>query len=90
VGFLAKQIFRILSSQIEIKHVFNLANVLTTLKCCSLQMENMDQIITVVKNWHDDPHHNYKLNTNLKEYLKEEDYLANENYDLLKSSSFFE
>ncbi len=53
-------------------------------------MENMDQIITVVKNWHDDPHHNCKLNTNLKEYLKEEDYLANENYDLLKSSSFFE
>jgi hypothetical protein len=84
VGFLAKQIFRILSSQIEINHVFNLTNVWTTLKCCRLQMENMDRIITVVKNWHDDPHHNCKPNTNLKEYLKEEDYLANENYDLLK------
>jgi hypothetical protein len=84
VGFLAKQNFKILSSQIEIKHVFNLANVLITLKCCRLQMENMDRIITVVKNWHDDPHHNCKLNTNLKEYLKEENYLANENYDLLK------
>jgi len=53
-------------------------------------MENMDRIITVVKNWHDDPHHNCKLNTNLKEYLKEEDYWTNENYDLLKKSNFFE
>jgi hypothetical protein len=28
--------------------------------------------------------HNYKLNTNMKEYLKKEDYLAKKNYDCLK------
>jgi hypothetical protein len=32
VGFLAKQIFKILRSQTETKHVFSLASVLTTLK----------------------------------------------------------
>ncbi len=90
MGFLAKQILGILSSQIKIERVFNLANVLITLKCCHLQVENMDWIIMVVKNWPDDPHHNCKPNTNLKEYLKEEHYLANENYDLLEEVDFFE
>jgi hypothetical protein len=50
----------------------------------------MDRIITMVKNWPDDPCHNYKPNVVLKEYLKEEDSLAKENYDLLEEADFFE
>jgi hypothetical protein len=42
-------------SQIETKRMFNLANVLTTLRCYYLQVENFDQIITIVKNWPNDP-----------------------------------
>ncbi len=49
----------------------------------------MDQIVIVVKNWPKDPCHNYKPNANLKEYLKKEDSLAKENYDLLEEVDFF-
>jgi hypothetical protein len=42
VRFFVKQILRILRSQIEIEHVFNLVGVLTTLKCCRLQVDNLD------------------------------------------------
>jgi hypothetical protein len=55
VGFLAKQILGIPRSQIEIERGFSLVGVLTTLKCCRLQVDNLDCIITVVKNWPDDP-----------------------------------
>jgi hypothetical protein len=72
--------------QIETKRVFSIASVLTTLKHCHLQVENMDQIITVVKNWLDDPCHNCKPNVDLKEYFKEEDSLAMEKYDSLDYS----
>jgi hypothetical protein len=70
--------------------VFNFAGVLTTSKHCHLQVENMDRIIIVVKNWFDDPHHNCKPNAILKEYLKEEDFLIKDNYDLLEEVDFFE
>jgi hypothetical protein len=36
MGFLAKQILGIPSSQVEIERVFNLVGVLTTLRCCHL------------------------------------------------------
>jgi hypothetical protein len=50
----------------------------------------MDKIITVVKNWPDDPSLNCKPNVNLKEYFKKEDSLTKENYDLLEEANFFE
>jgi hypothetical protein len=34
VGFLAKQILRIVDSQIETEHVFSLAEILTSIKKC--------------------------------------------------------
>jgi hypothetical protein len=55
VAFMAKHIIRILGSQIETKRVFSLARVLTTLWRCHLQVENLDRIITIVKNRLDDP-----------------------------------
>jgi hypothetical protein len=50
VGFLAKQIFGILGSQIKIEWVFIFVGVLTTLRHYCLQMDNMDCIITILKN----------------------------------------
>jgi len=78
------------SLQIETECVFTLASVLTTLKHYCFEVENMDRIITMVKNWLDDPCHSYKPNVDIKEYLKEEDSLAEENYDLLEKADFFE
>jgi hypothetical protein len=60
VGFLTKQILGISGSQIEIERVFNLARVLTALRCYCLQVENMDRIIIMVMNWLDDLHANCK------------------------------
>jgi hypothetical protein len=37
VGFLAKQILRIVNSQIETEHIFSLVEILTRLKKCWLQ-----------------------------------------------------
>jgi hypothetical protein len=42
VGFFAEQILGIPSSKIETKQVFNLVEVLIGLKCCHLQVDNMD------------------------------------------------
>jgi hypothetical protein len=70
VGFLAKQIFGILSSQIKTKWAFSLVGVLIALRQYHLQMDNMDWIITIVKNWPYDPLANYKPIFDFKQYLK--------------------
>jgi hypothetical protein len=43
-----------------------------------------------VKNWPDDPHANYKPNSNFKQYLKIEELLAKDNYNLIDENDFFE
>jgi hypothetical protein len=42
MNFLEIQILGIINLQIKIEQMFNLVRVLTTLRCCQLQMENMD------------------------------------------------
>jgi hypothetical protein len=90
VAFLAKQIMGILSSQIEIKWVFSLVGVLITLRCSHLQLENMDRIIIVVKNWFDDLCVNCKPHLNFKQYLKTKKSLAKDNYNLMEEHNLFE
>ncbi len=84
VGFLVKQILGIMGSPIEIELVFNLARVLIALRCCRLQLENVDRIITVVKNWLDDAHANCKPNLDFQQYLKAKESLAKKNYNLIE------
>ncbi len=88
VAFLAKQILGVLGSKIETEWVFSLARVLIVLKCNHLQVENMDPIITMVKNWLDDPHANCKPHSDLKQYLKIEKSLAIKNYNLIEKHSY--
>jgi hypothetical protein len=90
VNFLAKQILQILESQIETKHVFNLASGLTTLRRCRLQVDNLDRIITMVKNWPNDPCLNCLQHKDLTNFLKVEFVLAKNNYDLIEESNSFE
>jgi len=84
VGFFAKQILGISGSQIEIEYVFSLVGLLTPLRHYCLQVENMDRIITMVKNWPDDLRANWKPNSNFKPYLKAKESLAKENYNLIE------
>jgi hypothetical protein len=88
VGFFAKQILGISSSQIEIKWVFNLVGVLTALRHCHLQVGNMDWSIIKMKIFHDDLHANCNQNSNFKQYLKVEEFLAKDNYNFIENISF--
>ncbi len=85
VSLFAKQILGILGSQIEIEHVYSLARVLTDLKCYRLQVDKLDRIITVVKNWL-----NYSQHKDLIDFLKVEFVLVEEKYDLIEESNYFE
>jgi hypothetical protein len=89
-SFLVKQILRILGSHIETKHVFSLVGVLKALRRYELQVDNLDQMVFVVKNWRDDPRLNCSWHKDFTSFLKVEFVLAKYNYDLIKESNYFE
>jgi hypothetical protein len=49
IGFLARQFFGVVGFQIEIERIFSLARILTNLKRCRLQTENLEKLIFVNK-----------------------------------------
>jgi hypothetical protein len=51
-------------------------------------MENKDWIITMMKNWFDDSCTNCKPNSNFKQYLKANESLVEENYNLIQKLFF--
>jgi hypothetical protein len=51
-------------------------------KVLLLASGQMDRIITIVKNWHDDPCANCKPNSDFKQYLKIEKLLVEDNHNL--------
>ncbi len=55
-----------------------------------LQVESLDIIITIVKIWLNDLSVNCMLNENMKNYLKAERILANDNYKLIEETTYFE
>jgi len=81
---LAKQILDKLGSQIERESVFNLVGVITSLRCCCLQAENLNHNIIIVKNWLNDVCLICKKKVDMKEYTKVEASLADNNYDLIE------
>jgi len=54
---------------------------------CPLQVENLDRIITIVKNWLDDPQVNCMPHKTMKDYLKS---LVDDNYELIEKAKYFE
>ncbi len=68
--------------------MFRLTNVLIVLKCCHLQVQNLDWIITIINNQPDDLHLNCTSNVNLKDYLKVEIGLVEDSYGLIKEVEF--
>jgi hypothetical protein len=47
---LAQQILGFVGSQIEIEMIFSLAGILTNLKRCRLQLENLEKLIFIRRN----------------------------------------
>ncbi len=76
-------------SQIVIEIIFNLVRILIALQRCYLQVENLDRLITIVKIWLDDSHVNCMPNKTMKDYLKVEGFLADDNYELIEESKHF-
>jgi len=59
---------------------------MTSLRCCYLQAENLNHNITIVKNWLNDLCFNCKKKVDMKEYMKMESSLADNNYDLIEET----
>jgi hypothetical protein len=55
-----------------------LAEILTNLKRCCLQIENLEKLIFVNKNWPNDPRIGCKSLSNLVEFLKKDVNLEEE------------
>jgi hypothetical protein len=55
VGFYARQSLGIVGFQIEIEKIFSLVEILISLKKCHLQLNFLDKLIFVSKNWPNDP-----------------------------------
>jgi hypothetical protein len=53
---LACQILDIVGSQIEIKRIFSIAEILTKLCKCQLGAQNLNQLVLISQNWPSDPH----------------------------------
>jgi hypothetical protein len=53
-------------------------------------VKNLDRIITIVKTWVDDLRINNMPNKTMKDYLKVEESLANDNYELIEEAKHFE
>jgi hypothetical protein len=53
-------------------------------------VDNLDSIIIVVKNWPNNPHLNCSQHKDLKNFLKVESSLVEDNYDLIEESNYFE
>jgi hypothetical protein len=75
-GLFDKQILGIPRSQIGIERVFNLSSVLTTLRCCKLQVKILDCIIIVLKNLRNDPYLNHSWHINLMNFTEVQNFIG--------------
>jgi predicted transcriptional regulator len=66
-----------------------MVGVLIVLKCCRLQMENLDKIITMIKKWPNDLRLNCTPNANLKDYMKNQVVLIEKNNQLIANIKYF-
>jgi len=57
-------------SLIEIARIFSLVGTLTNLKRCTLQIDNLDKLIFLNKNWPNDPRVGSYLPCNLIELIE--------------------
>jgi hypothetical protein len=74
VGLLARQILGIVRSQVEMKRIFYLGGILTNLRTCHLQSENLEKLnIFVSKNWLNDLIVGCKKTFTLVEFIKKEE-----------------
>jgi len=82
VCFFALQIMGIVSSQIEIRRIFNMVGIIKGLKHCHLGIENLEKLVLIMKNLPKIPIARCTISSRVKsmeEYLDFEDYLLEKN-----------
>jgi intracellular sulfur oxidation DsrE/DsrF family protein len=52
--FFSKQILGLIGSQIDIERIFSIIHILTNLEKYHLQLENLENLISMTKNWPND------------------------------------
>jgi hypothetical protein len=81
----------IVGSQIETEGIFNIARVITCLKCCELGIENLDKLVLIMKNWLDDPRFACTSGPkSFEKFLNYEDDMVSKNEDLIVDFNLFE
>jgi hypothetical protein len=55
IAYLTRAILGKPGSQIETKRVFSIAGILASLHCCRLGSNNLDLLVLLIRNWHDNP-----------------------------------
>jgi hypothetical protein len=78
IGFLVKQILRIVSSHIETKHIFSLVEILVSLNRCWLQSKNLDELVFVSQNWPNDPRVECNMPSTLVEFIEKDKIVEEE------------
>ncbi len=78
IGFFVKQILRIVGSQIEIECIFSLVRVLTSLKRCWLECENLDKLNFVSQKWPNDPRVGCNMPSTLVEFIEKDEIVEKE------------
>jgi hypothetical protein len=63
--FLVCKILGIVESQVEMKRIFSLNRIFSNLRKCHLQLDNLENLIFVNKNWLNDPSVGCKSSSNL-------------------------
>jgi hypothetical protein len=69
VRFFSCQILEIIDSQIETKRIFSLIRILTNLRGCHLQLEKLEKLNFVNKNWPNDCRVGCKSLSNFLEHI---------------------
>jgi type I restriction-modification system DNA methylase subunit len=70
-----------------------MAGVIIGLKRCQLGIDNLDKIVRITKNWHEDPRSSYTTSEEFKtieEYLNVENKLCEKNEKLTTDFDLFE
>ncbi len=80
ISFVAKQLLRMSRSQIEIKRLFDIARILTSLHCYRLGVENLDKLVIIMKNWSSDARANcMRKGKSLDDLLADEANIIDDN-----------
>jgi hypothetical protein len=64
VPYVAPHVLDVLGSQIETKHNFSIARMLTSLWVCKLRVDNLNKLVMIIKKWLKDARIEYTPKSN--------------------------